>query len=616
MSLASIGLAVCISRKSDKEMSTYETTSLAAPRAQTSGQTVARWMMVPGILLILAYLPLLLLHARELWDREHYQFFPLVLVGTGILAVGAWREHGTLKPGSLKLSALFISISWFMLAAAGYLYSPWLGAVATLVMLMSVIYSIGGRALAWRLLPAWAFLCLIIPPPLELDYKLISLLQTLTSRVSSPVLDMLNVYHAMEGNVVSVSGQRLLVEQACSGIHSLFVVFTCTLFFVFWSKTSAIRGIVLLLASVIWVLLGNVVRVVTVAFFKTHRGVDLSTGWRHELLGLVVFITALGLIVSTDRLLLFITETVRLWWNQVTNWFRRSRSRKAKWGGTVTQGATTSGIKVQPTAEPIASAAASEASGGLLPDLRRTWLLSWPFLIAFGILAAAQLALLWKSRATVLAPVTHLAPEVTNTFQSVEEDQLPENWGPFRRQGFKTQRVRGNTKGLFQMLAERVFNKRMPWTPIEGAGYGGSSRVWEYQLAGYPVAVSVDYPFKGWHELTSCYEAQGWEAKERVVHRDETDGSGRGPVVEATLEKPPAQHGFLLFCLYDLNGGSPEPFESQPVQGGVKVPSFQVQLFIDSEYPLTPDEQSQAREFFQVIRRDVRKMIGKKEASS
>ena len=41
-----------------------------------------------------------------------------------------------------------------------------------------------------------------------------------------------------------------------------------------------------------------------------------------------------------------------------------------------------------------------------------------------------------------------------------------------------------------------TFWRYTSWGP--SAGYGELSRTWSYQLAGYPVAVSVDYPFKGW----------------------------------------------------------------------------------------------------------------------
>ena len=48
--------------------------------------------------IVAAHLPLLLLHAENLWDKPHYQFFPIVLVGAGFLAYNRWPGLGVLTP--------------------------------------------------------------------------------------------------------------------------------------------------------------------------------------------------------------------------------------------------------------------------------------------------------------------------------------------------------------------------------------------------------------------------------------------------------------------------------------------------------------------------------------
>ena len=59
-------------------MSTSEITPSAALKAETSGGTGSSWRDIwPAVVVVLAFLPLLALHACELWGRPHYQFFPL-----------------------------------------------------------------------------------------------------------------------------------------------------------------------------------------------------------------------------------------------------------------------------------------------------------------------------------------------------------------------------------------------------------------------------------------------------------------------------------------------------------------------------------------------------------
>ena len=57
-------------------------------------------MLAPVSLLVLAVLPLLAIHAQNLWHRSHYQFFPIVPLGAVVLALPACRRLGPLVPGS------------------------------------------------------------------------------------------------------------------------------------------------------------------------------------------------------------------------------------------------------------------------------------------------------------------------------------------------------------------------------------------------------------------------------------------------------------------------------------------------------------------------------------
>ena len=139
---------------------------------------------------------------------------------------------------------------------------------------------------------------MIIPPPFGLDWKLITVLQTVTGRAGSHVLDMLGVLHVMEGNVVRVPGREFMVEEACSGIHSLYVVLASSLFFVLWARRPLWQCRAPDLAGFAWVMLGNIARVVTVAYLGTRWGIDVGEGWRHEALSLFFFLVSLGLLAQ------------------------------------------------------------------------------------------------------------------------------------------------------------------------------------------------------------------------------------------------------------------------------------------------------------------------------
>src|SRR5262249_8904027 len=187
------------------------------------------------------------------------------------------------------------------------IYFLWLGAFATLVLVLAVIYSMGGGLLVRQLLPVWIYLWLLIPIPFGLDNALVLSLQTLTTRWSSALLDLAGVHHVIAGHVLEVAGPRLFFLEACAGINSLFLVLFCAVFCVFFQRLPPVRATLLLLASVAWVLLANVARVFLIAYLFKRWDIDWTSGWRHDALGFAVFAFALALTWSTNCLILFLT---------------------------------------------------------------------------------------------------------------------------------------------------------------------------------------------------------------------------------------------------------------------------------------------------------------------
>jgi exosortase len=290
----------------DTMLTTQPLPTAHPPAARPPARAVGRAVVAIGVVALAAHLPLLARHAAWLWQRPHYQFFPLVLVGAGVLAYARLRNLTAWRRGSAWVAAAGLFVAWLLLAAAELLASQWLGCLAVMALLPALAYAAGGREAVRRFLPAWALLWLIVPPPLDLDRLLIFKLQNLTTGWSSAALDALGVYHVRAGNVIEAGGRQMMVEQACSGINSLFSVLACTLFLVFLTGRGWVRGGLLVAAAVGWVLAANVARVSGVVLIETRWGVNVSTGWRHEAFGLLLFAVAVGLLLSTDQLLGFL----------------------------------------------------------------------------------------------------------------------------------------------------------------------------------------------------------------------------------------------------------------------------------------------------------------------
>ncbi len=523
-----------------------------APVAERSRAPWGVWAFLA--MTALAFAPLLEEHGEQLWRRPHYQFFPMALLGVAWLALSRWGGLGRLEPGRPALALAALAAGWVLLAGAAAINSSWLAAAALPPTLAACAYAVGGGPLLKRMLPALVLLAVLLPPPLDLDRHLMLLLQRKTTHWSSQVLDLLGVFHVMAGNVVEVGGQRLLVEEACSGITSLFVVVAATIFFIFQAERPALWAVPLFAAAVAWVLLANVARVVVLTVLKVNHGIDLTEGWRHEALGFLLFGTALLMIWSTDRFLRFLL---------------------------------TPSLPLRPLA-PDQEEDEPEEEPTVLPDLSRRRLGAWALAAAFALVVALQ----WDSYG--FARGAGNTPPAPADLSGLSVDTLPRAWGPWERDRFATE------------------------TRNPGSYFGEVSKAWTYTRGQNMAAFSLDYPFPFWHDLTYCYTSQGWVVDGQTVHPGGEGEAGYVEValVKPTyrtgyllfaqydargrpLEARPGgarlslhRHGKTLDRLRQRLLGEAPPEETE------EAPVYQAQLFVETPTPLTPQEQAQAREFF------------------
>jgi exosortase len=447
-----------------------------------------------------------------------------------------------------------------LLAVAVLLSSPWLGAVTTLLTLLALAYTWGGPILLRALLPVGLLLCLAVPPPLGLDRRLIVELQSGTTRACSRALDVLGVHHVRAGNTIEAAGRSLLIDESCAGAQSFYALLACALFFILWTRCGWLHGLLLLAAGVFCALAANLLRVVALVVLPLHWHVDVSSGWRHEALGILSFAVCLLLVWSTHHLLLFVTP---------------GRRRRA--------GQTDAG----------SAPAAPDPGPTQLPDWRLTPLAGWVVPLAYGVLAVVQLPS-W-------VPFLGLGdgPPSAWRLTHVSEDTLPARLGTWERVGFETE--------------ERDWRD---W-------WGRYSHRWSYRHAGIGAVVSIDYPFAGWHELTECYQGVGWHLTEReAVGGDE--GNGPPAFARARFDKPRGRQAYLWYGLSDGRGQTLTPADPSPgsvfqdrfggrlaalrpgpsaaAEPAPRGPYYQVQLLVRCPRPLTADEQHQAEALFQEVR--------------
>ncbi len=546
-----------------------ETQVALPPRLAVSGRLIAT-----ALVLALAHLPLLVLHGQTLWAREHYQFFPFLLLAGFALAYRNVRGLGPLTPGRRSVCLALFGLALAFLTLGILILSPWLGAVAAQVTLLAAAFSLGGRRLVGRLLPAWLLLCLAIPLPGPLDRRLIGALQQLTSIGASHVLEVAGVLHVRRGNVLDLGGHSILVEEACSGVHSLYAVLACTLFWSARMRRPPLHGLLLLLAALPIVLAGNVTRIVAVATLDGVGGINLSSGWGHDALGLCLFAGMLGLIWSTDHLLLLLTPLIQVPWHVFLE-----------------EPADDVNLSAFPE-QPSADAAAPEPTR--LPPLAATALSAWPMLACYGLLAVVGSVALG---AQIGGFSVALPADTVQALETLDEGTLPQRFGTWKRASFDV-----NEKSIHYPM-------------------GRYSRTWRYLNGNQAAQAAIFYPNLGWKEVLGCYADLGWTVENRVIH-NAVPASDTGPYVTARLYQPEKEsYGYLMFQNRDSSGlpliPPAEGFRefvrtrlavdqswhtlTSAARAPHASPTYLVELFLESPSTLGPNEEQEAEELYQQV---------------
>lgn len=259
------------------------------------------------LLLIVAHVPFLIDYLRGLWQQTHYQFFPFAI--GAFIWLFATRRSGDAERWTWPAWTLIV-LDLTSLAVQPWMYSPLLafvGLVATLTAWCYANRDIGfNRRLTYlALLPL-----IVVRLPLLYDVYVINWLQRMTTAMASKSLHRLGMLHFRDGNVLKFPGKSFMVEEACSGVQSLFTILFLAALVICLKRRSLVHGFVLLASGLAFAGLMNTMRVITITVAWERYGTDLSAGLSHDIVGYVCLAVAAALLMSADAFLGFVTDAV------------------------------------------------------------------------------------------------------------------------------------------------------------------------------------------------------------------------------------------------------------------------------------------------------------------
>ncbi|GAB5443058.1 MAG: exosortase U [Fuerstiella sp.] len=537
-------------------------THAAAPNLEASAVSKAadRWWL-PYAILLIAHLPLIAVDLANSWERTHYHFIPFAYAAFFALL---WQRQHSYNPKP-KLIGSLIAVDLVLLLIASIYWTPWLASVGLWCLLLAACTSRKDEATGGSLFYLAALPAVAVRLPANMDLLVIQQLQTLTSRIASKVLNMLGVLHLRDGNVITLSSKALFVEEACSGVQSLFTLLLLAILICCVKRRRLFHSTVLIISGIFFAILMNVVRVISIALAEDWYQTDLTTGWQHDALGYTVLLAAVGLLYNLDVFLVAFTARVPYGTDSNAE-YRNPTIAAFNWLFGTRTSHTPRGLddpQIAPTSRKIVIACSTLAVAGL----------------------TVQLPAMMAVRET-FQPTLATGPEILSA-----ESISPEMAG-FVRQNYEVElRESGDTNGQF-------------------------SNVWTYQQGPSVARVSCDHIFCGWHDLSNCYAGVGWEVLD--IELATIDSSWTA--VKATLSKPDtASFGLLYFSLFTADG---QPFEPPPprqtsglLQNRLATlrdwapDTLQCQTFVQQAFPFDRQQDKRLAELHRISRQQIREAV-------
>ena len=151
------------------------------------------------------------------------------------------------------------------------------------------------------------FLFFMIPLPGPVVDMLTLPMKTFVSWATEHILFALGYPISRNGVILYLGQYQLLVADACAGLHTLFSLEAMGLFYLHltrhesWGRNTALAILIIPIS-----LTANTIRVMTLSLITYYFGDEAGQGFLHGFAGMVLFISALILIMALDSLIQYI----------------------------------------------------------------------------------------------------------------------------------------------------------------------------------------------------------------------------------------------------------------------------------------------------------------------
>ena len=282
------------------------TATASAPAHQAPNRAdLAPWLIVLLGLAVM-YVPSFIDLFRTIWSTDEQAHGPIVLGLSLWLVSRKWAAVNALPASGARPAW-----AWPILVFAGLLYALGRSQGILIFEVGSLVWMIAGLLLLLRgpaavrlMWFALFFMLFMIPLPGVVVDTLTAPMKMAVSYVAEQILYAAGYPIARTGVMLQIGQYQLLVADACAGLHTLFTLEALGLLYLNVVRhASVLRNISLAILIVPISFAANVIRVMVLTLITYHWGDEAGQGFLHGFSGMVLFVSALLLIIAADSVL-------------------------------------------------------------------------------------------------------------------------------------------------------------------------------------------------------------------------------------------------------------------------------------------------------------------------
>lgn len=259
------------------------------------------WVLAVGLAGL--YIPSLWDLGQGLWSSPEQGHGPIVLAVALWLIYRQWpalmATQAHTRPSAWGWPLLAVGLVGYALGRSQDILIFEVGSAIWLLAALALLF-VGPRGLRLLAFPLF-FMLFMIPLPGPLVDAVTMPMKMAVSAVADMVLHAAGYPIARTGVILQVGPYQLLVADACAGLHTLFSLEALGLLYLnLVRRDSLFRNVALALLIVPISFTANVIRVMVLALITFHWGDEAGQGFLHGFAGIVLFVSALLLIMAVD----------------------------------------------------------------------------------------------------------------------------------------------------------------------------------------------------------------------------------------------------------------------------------------------------------------------------